>query len=165
MAKFSIDIPRDLLIKFNRLEQQTPEILKKSVAEGAKPVENAIRKELRTVLSEGHKTGELISSLGATKPDDKYGVVNVKIGFNEPRKNDKGKRIKTGKLNKHAHRDKGQTRSYYTQTNAMIATVLEYGKRDGSQRARPFIEPAKRKSEDECLQIMRETFEEEVDKL
>ena len=165
MAKFSIDIPRDLLIKFNRLEQKTPEILKKCVAEGAKPFETAIRKELRTVLSEGHKTGELISSLGSTKPDDKCGTPNVKIGFNEPRKNDKGKRSMLKKADKRKRRDKGMTRSYYEQTNAMIATVLEYGKRDGSQRARPFIEPAKRKSEDECLRIMRETFEEEVDKL
>ena len=165
MARFNLDIPRDLLVAFQKLEQQTPEIMKKCVTEGAKPVENAIRRELRTVLSEGHKTGELINSLGSTKADDKYGVTNVKIGFNEPRKSDASKRKKTASLNKHKHRDKGWTRSYYTQTNALIANVLEHGKRDGSQKARPFLEPAVRKSEDECLAVMRETFEEEVDKL
>ena len=94
-------------------------------------------------------TGELISSLGVTPDDiDNNGIHNVKVGFNEPRRNQ--------------YEAKG-ARSYYEITNAMIANVLEYGK--SGQDAKPFLKPAKNKSRKACIEAMGKVIESEMNKL
>ena len=68
---------------------------------------------------------------------DRNGNSNVKIGFSEPRSDG--------------------------ESNAMIATVIEYGKH--GQPPKPFMEPAKAESKNECKKVMKAVLEREVAKL
>lgn len=62
---------------------------------------------------------------------------NVKVGFAEPRSDGR--------------------------SNAMIANVLEYGK--SGQPAKPFLKPARTASRAPCIEAMKRTFEQEVEKI
>ena len=68
---------------------------------------------------------------------DRNGNSNIKIGFSEPRSDGK--------------------------SNAMLATVLEYGK--SGQPPKPFMKPAQTQSKKECQRVMKEVLEREVSKL
>ena len=65
------------------------------------------------------------------------GNYNVKVGFAEPRSDGR--------------------------SNAMIANVLEYGK--SGQPAKPFLKPARTASRAPCIEAMKRTFEQEVEKI
>ena len=45
----------------------------------------------------------------------------------------------------------------------MIANVLEYGK--SGQPAKPFLKPARTASRAPCVEAMKRTFEQEVEKI
>ena len=155
MAKMSIQMPSALELKFTELGRRSDEVIDKCLEAGAEVVLNAVRNNLRGVLSAEHKNGELINALGITPVKiDEAGVHNVKVGFAEPRK----KQLKT-------KNGKSKKRSYYEQTNAMVANVLEYGGRDGKQPARPFVQPAKKQSEKPALDAITRKFDEEVAKI
>ena len=102
-----------------------------------------VRSNLSFVVRSGTKfdsrsTGELIDSLGMTPVKiDRNGNSNIKIGFSEPRSDGK--------------------------SNAMLATVLEYGK--SGQPPKPFMKPAQTQSKKECQRVMKEVLEREVSKL
>ena len=49
------------------------------------------------------------------------------------------------------------------ESNAMIATVIEYGKH--GQPPKPFMEPAKAESKKECKKVIKAVLEREVSKL
>ncbi len=153
MAKISIKIPTDLEKKFEELQNNSGEIIDKCVEAGAEVVEGYVRNNLRAVLSNDHKNGELINSLGITPVKvSREGVHNAKIGFAEPRKDQGGSHITRG----------GKKRTYYVRTNAMIANILEHGR--SNQAARPFLAPAKRSAKQPTLEAMRKKFDEEVKK-
>lgn len=155
MAKISIKIPTDLEKKFEKIKDNSGEIITKCVEAGAEVVEEEVRKKLSTVLSNDHKNGELINSLGTTSvKTDKNGVYNAKIGFSEPRRDQGGSHITKS----------GKKRTYYVRTNAMIANILEYGRKNGRQPARPFLAPAKRSARKPTLEAMEKKFDEEVKK-
>lgn len=154
MAKAEIKMPEDFLLKLSRLGSKTDEICEKALEAGSEVVEDAVRSNLRSVIGSGVKvpsrsTGELLASLGTSPAKlDKNGVLNVKVGFNEPRRKQSAAKGK---------------RSYYTATNAMIANVLEYGKH--GQPAKPFLKPAKSASRKACIAAMKKKVDEEVKKL
>ena len=80
----------------------------------------------------------LESSIGLSPTKlDKNGNYNIKIGFAEPRSDGL--------------------------SNAMLANLIEYGK--SGQPPRPFLKPAKSASKAECLNVMKRTLEEEIEKL
>ena len=81
---------------------------------------------------------------------DRNGNANIKIGFREPRKKQ--------------YAAKGK-RSYYEITNAMIANVLEHGKKSANQPAKPFLKPAIAKTRKKCREVMQATLEKEIEKL
>lgn len=155
MAKCQVKMPEDFLKRVSRLGDKTDEIIEKSLKAGGRVVLDKVRGNLNAVIGKNLKrpkksSGELADSLGMTPVDvDRKGVHNLKIGFNEPRRNQpkaaKGKR------------------SYYTLTNAMLANVLEHGKH--GQPAKPFLKPAKRSARKPCEDAMRRTLDEEVGKL
>lgn len=140
--------------KLSRLGGKTDEICEKALEAGAEVVEDKVRSNLQSVIGSGVKvpsrsTGELLDSLGVSPMKlGKDGVLDVKIGFNEPRSK---QYAATGK------------RSYYTITNAMIANVLEYGK--SGQPPKPFLKPAKSASRKACIEAMKKKLSEEVEKL
>ena len=66
MAKVKFEMPDALQQKFERLQKGSGELIDKCVQAGADVFENAIRNNLRTVLSGDHQNGELVNSLGVT---------------------------------------------------------------------------------------------------
>lgn len=140
MAKAQIKMPEELLVKLSRLGGKSDEIAAMVLEEGGRVVLEKVRSNLSSVIGSGTKydsrsTGELINSLGMTSPKiDRDGNSNIKIGFSEPRSDGK--------------------------SNAMLAAVLEYGKH--GQPPKPFLEPAKTESKNECRKVMKAVLEREV---
>ena len=143
MAKATFKMPDEFLIKVSRLEEHTDEILPRVLEAGATVVEAKVRSNLSAAIGKGTKepsrsTGELLSSLGtSTALQDRDGNFNVKVGFSEPRSDG--------------------------DSNAKIATILEYGK--SGQPARPFLKPAKTASKSACIQAMENKLTEEIEKI
>ena len=143
MAKVDVKLPEELLEKLTRLGEQTDAICAKMLAAGAEVVEEKVRANLQAVIGKELKgpsrsTGELLASLGTSDARlDADGVLNVKVGFSEPRS------------------DGG--------SNTMIAYIIEYGKH--GQPPKPFLKPAKTASRAACADAMQRAFEEEVGKL
>ena len=143
MAKATFKMPDEFLMKVSRLEERTDEILPRVLEAGATVVEAKVRSNLSAAIGKGTKepsrsTGELLSSLGtSTALQDRDGNFNVKVGFSEPRNDG--------------------------DSNAKIATILEYGK--SGQPARPFLKPAKTASKSACIQAMENKLTEEIEKI
>ena len=154
MAKAEIRMPEQFLLKVSRLGDQTDTIIEKALKAGGKVVLDKVRGNLRSAVGKGTKyksrsTGELEGALGLSPVKiDRKGVHNAKVGFSEPRRKQYAAKGKRG---------------YYTITNAMLATVLEYGKH--GQPAKPFLKPAKSASRKPCQEEMRRTLEEEIQRL
>lgn len=147
-------MPDDLIRKITKLGDKTDEICEKALKAGAEIVEKAVASNLDAVVGKDTKydsrsTGELQSALGVTPVGvDKKGNYNIKIGFDEPRKQQSSAKGK---------------RSYGEVTNAMLANVLEYGRQ--GQPAKPFLKPAQRSSQKPAKAKMIEVLESEVEKL
>jgi hypothetical protein len=87
---------------------------------------------------DSRSTGELIDALGVTPAGvDRNGNYDVKVGFDEPRKDG--------------------------ESNAKIANILEYGK--SGQPPKPFLKPAKTASRNACIEAMKRKLDEEINKL
>ena len=121
MAKATLKMPDDFLMKLSRLGEKTDEIIPRVLKAGGEVAEAKVKSNLQSVIGNGTKedsrsTGELVSALGVSSArQDKDGNFNVKVGFSEPRRDSK--------------------------SNAMVAGVLEYGKH--GQPPKPFLKPAK----------------------
>ena len=154
LARCEIRLPNDFTDKLSRLGDQTDTIIAKSLEAGGKVVLDKVRGNLRSVVGKGTKlpsrsTGELVASLGLSPVKiDRKGVHNCKVGFHEPRRKQSAARGK---------------RSYHVITNAMLASVIEYGKHN--QPARPFLKPAKSASRSLCQAEMKRVLDEEIARL
>ena len=151
MAKATYKLPEDFLMKVSRLADKTDEIVPRVLQAGGEVVEKKVRSNLQAVIGSGTKeesrsTGELVGALGVSPAMlDRDGNFNVKVGFDEPR------RQQNAAVRK---------RSYKERTNAMIANVLEYGKH--GQPAKPFLKPAKSASKNACIDAMKAKLESEM---
>ena len=154
MGKCEIKMPEKFLLKISKLGKETDKIVGQTLKAGGDTLLKSVKSHLKTVIGKDlkHKkrsTGELVNSLGVSPDDvDDKGIHNIKVGFNEPRRNQYEAKNK---------------RSYYTITNAMIANVIEFGK--SGQNPKPFLKPAKNKSRKACIAAMEEKLEEEINKL
>lgn len=143
MAKADIKMPEEFLLKISRLGSEFDAVAERVLESGGEVVLAKVRGNLSAAVSSGTKypsrsTGELEGALGLSPAKlDRNGNHDVKIGFAEPRS------------------DGG--------SNAKIANILEYGKH--GQPAKPFLKPAKTASRAECIQVMKEALEAEVQKL
>ena len=151
MAKATYKLPEDFLMKVSRLADKTDAIVPRVLQVGGEVVEKKVRSNLQAVIGSGTKeesrsTGELVGALGVSPAMlDRDGNFNVKVGFDEPR------RQQNAAVRK---------RSYKERTNAMIANVLEYGKH--GQPAKPFLKPAKSASKNACIDAMKAKLESEM---
>lgn len=137
MAKISFKLPDDFMKKVEQLGERRGEIIEKCLTAAGEVVEKKVKENLYNVLSPQERNGTLINSLGVTSPKiDKNGVYNVKIGFDPARSDGKN--------------------------NAMIASVLEYGTKDGRQPPRPFLKPAVKSVQKEAIETIINTFDKEV---
>lgn len=122
------------MAKLSRLEERTDEIIPKVLEAGGEVVLDRVRSNLSAVLS-GESTGELEQALGVSPAKmDKNGNYNVKVGFDEPRRDGSG--------------------------NAMIANIIEYGKH--GQPPNPFLKPAKAASRTPAIEAMKKKLDEEM---
>lgn len=143
MAKATMKLPEDFLLKISKLGEKTDEIIPRVLEAGGQIVEEKVKSNLQSIigrdtLEESRSTGELIKALGASPAlMDKDGNFNVKVGFSEPRLDGK--------------------------SNAMIAGVLEYGK--SGQPPKPFLKPAKSASRKACIETMKQKLEKEVESI
>lgn len=143
MARCSFKMPEDFLLKISTLADKTDEIIPIVLKEGGEVVAEKVKQNLQAVIGKDTKydsrsTGELIEALGVTPAGiDKNGNHNVKVGFDEPRKDG--------------------------ESNAKIANIIEYGK--SGQPAKPFLKPAKSSSKKTCIETMKRKLDEEISKL
>lgn len=143
MAKCDVKMPEDFLLKLSRLGSNMDSVAETVLEAGGEVVLQKVQGNLAAVVGTGTKydsrsTGELVGSLGLSPVKvDKSGNHDIKVGFAEPRS------------------DGG--------SNAKIANILEYGKH--GQTPKPFLKPAKTASRKECIQVMKDTLEAEVEKL
>ncbi len=137
MAKCTYKLPEDFLKKLSSLGSHMDEVSEKVLQAGGEVVLQKTRSNLISVLS-GESSGELVSALGLSGVRlDRDGNPNIKVGFDEPRKDGS--------------------------SNAMVANIIEYGKHN--QPAKPFLKPAKSQSKSECIDTMVATLEKEIKKL
>ena len=154
MATMKPKLPEDLMKKLDRLGQNTDRICEKALTEGGKVMHKSVASHLSQVVGkdtkvESRSTGELQAALGVSPVKvDKNGNYDVKIGFREPRSQQT-----TAKGN----------RSYSQITNAMIANVLEYGRK--GQEPKPFLAPAKKAARKDTTAKMESVLREEIDKV
>lgn len=143
MAKCTVKLPEELLAKLSKLGSNSDAVAERVLKAGSDVVLSKVKSNLSAVIGSGVKfdkrsTGELERSLGVTPVKvDKEGNHNVKIGFSEPRSDG--------------------------ESNAKIATIIEYGK--SGQPPKPFMKPAKSATRSACMSAMKRQLEEEVDKL
>lgn len=143
MARVSFKMPEDFLLKISTLADKTDEIIPIVLKEGGEVVAEKVKQNLQAVIGKDTKhdsrsTGELVEALGVTPAGiDKNGNHNVKVGFDEPRKDG--------------------------ESNAKIANIIEYGK--SGQPAKPFLKPAKSSSRKACIETMKRKLDEEISKL
>ncbi len=143
MAKATMKMPEEFLLKVSRLGEKTDEILPRVLKAGGKVVEEKVKSNLQRVIGnatkeESRSTGELVSALGVSSAKQgRDGNFNVKVGFSELRPDGK--------------------------SNAMIAGVLEYGK--SGQPPKPFLKPAKSASKNACINAMISALEKEVENI
>ena len=155
MSSITLKLPDEFMNKLSELDRRTEEIIEKSLEAGAEIVYQRASSNLRAAVKSPGES-QLLSSLGVSpvKPSD--GGYDIKVGFNEPRQDKKGKttyskRLKSGK------------RSEYQLTNAMIANILEYGKK--GQPARPFMKPAQDATKKTATAEIKRVFTEEAQKI
>ena len=140
MAKVTMKMPEDFLLKVSRLADQTDVILPRVLKAGGEIVLDKVKGNLSSAVGRGTKypsksTGELVGALGVSPAkQDRDGNFNVKVGFSEPRK------------------DGG--------SNAKIANIIEYGKH--GQPPKPFLKPAKLASQKACIEAMTVKLDEEI---
>ena len=140
MAKAYVKLPDDFLEKISRLGSKTDVICEKMLKAGGEVVLSRVKSNLSSVIGSGTKyksrsTGELERALGLSKVRiDKNGNYNINIGFDESRKDGS--------------------------SNAKLANIIEYGK--SGQVAKPFMKPAKASSKSKCIEVMKSTFDKEV---
>ena len=140
LAKVTAKLPDDIFDGLSKLGVHSDAVAEEMLKAGAKVVEAEVRAKLSEVIGQNTKyesrsTGQLLSALGTSGVlIDKNGSSNIKIGFAEDRKDGK--------------------------SNAMLASVMEYGKSD--RPAKPFLKKAKAKSRKKCEEAMKQEFERQV---
>lgn len=143
MATSSFKMPEDFLEKIATLSDKTEEIIPKVLEAGGEVVKARVKANLEAIIGSDTKlpsrtTGELVNALGVSPSGiDRNGNHDVKVGFDEPRKDG--------------------------ESNAKIANILEYGK--SGQMAKPFLKPAKTASKNACIEAMKRKLEEEISKI
>jgi HK97 gp10 family phage protein len=130
-------MPEDFMAKISQLADQTNEIVPRVLEAGGNVVLEAVRSSLSGVLS-GESTGELERSLGLSPARlDRRGNYDVRVGFNEPRKDG--------------------------DANAKLANILEHGKHN--QPPRPFLKQARAAARGPATEAMIAALESELNNL
>ena len=92
MAKVTMKMPEDFLLKVSRLNDKTDEIIPRVLKTGGEIVLDKVKSNLNSAVGRDTKypsrsTGQLAAALGFSPAlQDRYGNHNIKIGFSELRR-------------------------------------------------------------------------------
>lgn len=117
MAKVTMKMPEDFLLKVSRLNEKTDEIIPRVLKAGGEVVLDKVKSNLGSAVGRDTKypsrsTGQLSAALGLSPAlQDRNGNHNVKVGFSEPRRDGNN--------------------------NAKIANIIEYGKSGSTGKTIP----------------------------
>ena len=179
MATVTIKLPDEFMNQLSEFDSRLEDVFAKSLEDGAEIAEKQARANLKNSLK-GESSGQLLEALGISpvKPSG-LGGYDIRVGFNEPRKNDydklKSSRFKanpvradasynySGRRAKKAAGIKVRNYSFYVTTNEMVANIIEYGKK--GQAAKPFMKPAEDATKSKVKAKMQETFTAEAEKI
>lgn len=157
MAKIDVTYPDGIVNMIENFSEREEELIREALTEAGKIVAAEYKVQTKAAVGknlkiQGRSTGELVDSIGVTEVDYSPGTdtYTVKVGFNEPRRKQ--------------YKAKGK-RTYYKATNAMIANVLEYGKRNADQPPRKFTAKTRSKMRKPAEQKVKQIFTEELKKL
>ena len=85
MAKCTVELPDEFLVKLSRLGKRSDEIAEKALQAGGEVMLDKVRENLASVVGQGEdsrSTGELQASLGLTPVlVDRDGNSNIKVGL------------------------------------------------------------------------------------
>lgn len=161
-------------------------VAEKALVEAATIVETRVRSNLNQVIGSNTKTpsqstGKLAGALGKSPVllAPKIDGWDIKVGFSEPREDDyeklKASRFRANAVratasynyfSRKAKKEAGlrvRNYSYYTTTNAMIANVLEHGKK--GQAAKPFMKPAIAATRAKARERLSQVFNAGIEKI
>jgi HK97 gp10 family phage protein len=140
MAKVTMSMPDDFLMRLSELGNKTDEIVPRVLKAGGAVVLDKVRSNLQAVVgantkTESRSTGQLVAALGLSPAKmNRDGGHDIKVGFAESRADGS--------------------------SNAKLANILEYGRH--GQPPKPFLKPAKSASKASCEIAMRQKLEEEI---
>ena len=98
MAKVTVRLPDEALLKLSRLGEQTDQIAERVLEAGAEVVVAKVRSNLESVIGKNIKgdsrsTGQLVSALGVSPVKvNRDGNHDIKIGFSENSKRNRNDR-------------------------------------------------------------------------
>lgn len=155
MARFKFTGVEELVAQFQTLGNETDEMVRRAVYNGAKVLADGLRQELQTLPVDDSKYEKdkrrtsvmtiqkngLIHGLGVTPMKDDNGFINVKIGF-DGCNNLKTKAFPNG------------------QPNMMIARSLEAG--TSYLERNPIITKTANKLKKKCEQAMQESLDRDI---
>ena len=147
MAKAYVQLPEEYLQKLSKLGNKTDEICEKMLKAGGEVVLSKVKSNLSSVVGSGTK----YKSRSIYRHIHSFCIVFaiflifkscrltflVKVGFAETRRDGT--------------------------SNAKLANIIEYGK--SGQVAKPFMKPAKASSKAKCIEVMKSTFDKEVNNI
>ena len=156
MPSIKFELPEELIRGLNDVSRDFDNIMEDTLHAGAEVIEGKMQSNLTNVIkADGRSSGQLLGALGISpsrKNDD--GNYDINVGFNEPRRDKHGGTT-------YKHKLKGGKTSEYQLTNAMIANILEYGKR--GQAPKPFMKPAERATKRAAIEAAQRKFVEVVE--
>ena len=128
MARASVKFPSAILDELDQLGGRLDDHAEAALKAGAAVVEPVMRTNLAASIRGENGTGQLLGALGITiVKTDRRGNHNIKVGFDEPRRD--------GTI------------------NAKIAAILEYG--SSRQPARPFLATTRRATRARAVEAMK----------
>ncbi|MEW6859867.1 HK97-gp10 family putative phage morphogenesis protein [Trueperella pyogenes] len=128
MARASVKFPSKILDELDALGGRLDDHAEAALKAGAAVVEPVMRTNLAGSIRSSNGTGQLLGALGITTvKTDRRGNHNIKVGFDEPRRD--------GTI------------------NAKIAAILEYG--SSRQPARPFLAATRRATRARAVEAMK----------
>ena len=155
----TIKLPDELMNQLSEFDSHAGEIIEEALKAGAEISYKQAKANLSAAVTNSslQSTGQLKSMLGISpvKPDDDGW--DIRVGFAEPRQSAAGKTT-------YKHKLKSGKTSEYQLTNAMVANVLEYGRKGGKQRPRPFMKPAADATKNAAKKEIKRVFDEEANK-
>jgi len=141
MPSIKFEMPEELMRGLKEVSTEIDEIMSETLTAGAEVIEKKVRSNLSNAIGKNanvksRSSGQLLGALGIS-PCKKRGAdrYDINVGFNEPREDGK--------------------------SNAMIANVLEYGKK--GQAPKPFMKPAERATREAATEAAQSKFVEVVE--